>query len=175
MSKVRVVALASFLLSAVAPVGAADMATPEEVIARVNQAVAYLAKEGAGGLPTFNLAESAYVGKGTYVFVFDCNADRIVAHPVKTSQGLKISMLIGADGDTFGDDMCAASKKPFGGWTEYKWEKPIAGKDGALDYTDETYRKVSFMMSVPGQPYQVGAGIYVNNLTVADLDKLAAK
>jgi signal transduction histidine kinase len=158
----------------VGPALAADL-TPEEVISRVRDAAAQLAKEGEAGLATFNSPDSPYIGGGSYVFVFDCAKNLIVGHPVKTSQGLPISTLIASDGDHFGDDMCEAAKKPNGAWSQYMWEKPVEASDGSLDYTEEPYRKVSFMMSVPGQPYQVGAGIYLEGPTLAELDALAEK
>jgi len=168
-----------FALAAVVALSAgqtmAEDLTPEQVVARVRDAAALLAKDGEAGLATFNLADSPYVGGGSYVFVFDCAKGLIVAHPVKTSRGLKISTLVGSDGDHFGDDMCEAATKPHGGWAQYMWEKPIKASDGSLDYTEESYRKVSYMLAVPGQPYEVGAGIYAEEPSLAELDALAEK
>ena len=49
--------------------------------------------------------------------------------------------------------------------------------DGAdqLAYEGDAARKVSYMLSVDGQPYQVGAGEYNDTATVEELDALLLK
>ena len=151
-----------------------EAVTPQEVVAKVQEAAAFLAKEGKAGLPVFEADPSPYVWNGTYVFVYDCAADVIVAHPVVASRGVKISSLRDANGKAYGGELCDAAAKPGGSWTEYQWPKPLAGTDG-LTYTDEAYRKVSYMLSVDGQTYQVGAGIYNDAMSLDDLDAMVAK
>jgi hypothetical protein len=56
-----------------------DRATPEEVVAKVRAAAGYIATEGEAGLSLFNDARSDYVWKDSYVFVWDCAADKVVA------------------------------------------------------------------------------------------------
>lgn len=51
---------------------AGDAATPQEVIAKVKEAAAYLQKNGKAGLKAFDSADSTFVFKDTYVFVYDC-------------------------------------------------------------------------------------------------------
>ena len=63
--------------------------------------------------------------------------------------------------------VCAAAKEPGGSWGEYVWPKPVAGADGEITYTKEAFRKVSYMIAVDGQPYQLGAGIYNDPMTIA--------
>lgn len=158
------------------PAAADDSVTPAEVIAKVREAAAYLGKEGKAGLAAFEGSGSPFVWKGTYVFVFDCAEDTIVAHPVTESRGLKISSLRDPNGKAYGRPLCDAATAPNGSWEDYVWPKPVAGgAAGGLAYTKDAHRKVSFMMTVAGTPYQVGAGIYEPSMSLADLDALAAK
>ncbi len=151
---------------------AEDGATPEEVIAKVRDAAAQLARDGAGGLEAIGAEGSPYIWKDTYVFVYDCAADLIVAHAVAASRGITISGLEDADGKAYGADLCDAAKVPGGSWADYVWPKPVPAAEGELAYTEDAFRKVSYMLAVEGQPYQVGAGIYNDALSLADLDAL---
>jgi len=169
----RAVLVATVLALASPAALAGDTATPQEVIAKVKEAAAYLAKEGEAGLATFDSADSPFVWKDAYVFVWDCASDTVVAHPVTASRGLTISELKDETGKALGEPMCAAAGRPGGGWVEYMWPKPAAqkGSDG-LAYTGDPARKVTYVLDVDGEPYQVGAGIYDNTLTIDQLDKL---
>jgi len=161
-------------LALAAPAALADeAATPQAVIAKVKEAAAYLAKEGKAGLATFDSAGSPFVWKDSYVFVWDCADDTVVAHPVAAGRGLSISELKDQTGKALGAPMCAAADRPGGGWVEYMWPKPVA-KEGTDDlaYAGDPARKVTYMLEVVGQPYQVGAGIYDDLLTIDQLNKL---
>lgn len=153
---------------------AEDEATPQEIIDKVNDAAAYLATEGEAGLALFDDADSDFVWKDSYVFVWDCAADKVVAHPVAASRDKFISSLTDITGTALGPLMCDAAARPDGSWAEYQWPKPVK-VEGSRDlaYTGDPARKVSFMLSVPGQPWQVGAGIYDDNLSLDQLDALA--
>jgi hypothetical protein len=168
----RVLAALAVGLATTAVAAAEDAVTPDEVIAKVREAAAYLSKEGAAGLPTFEEEGSPFVWKGTYVFVFDCAKDVIMAHPVAASRGLTITDLKGADGKLYGAALCDAAAKPAGSWGEYVWPKPVGSDDGTIVYSEDAFRKVTYMFTVEGQPYQVGAGIYNDPMTLADLDAL---
>jgi hypothetical protein len=165
------------VIVALGPVAAIadDGVTPEEIIAEVREAAAFLGKEGKAGLSAFEGEGSPFIWKDTYVFVLDCAADVIPAHAVPASRGVKISALKDADGKFYGADICAAAKVPGGSWAEYVWPKPVEGDGGAVVYSEEAYRKVSYMLGVDGQPYQVGAGIYNDPLSLDELDALVPK
>lgn len=174
MTKIIATALAVGMALA-APAAAQEPATPDEVVVKVREAAAYLEREGKTGLATFDQAESPFVWKDTYVFVLDCAVDKNVAHPEPTSRGIALSSLRDKTGKAFAPLMCAAATQPDGGWVEYMWPKPVAaagGKSGDLTYAAEPSRKVTYMLSVPDQPYQVGAGIYNETLTVEELNRL---
>lgn len=158
------------------PAVAQDPATPEEVIAKVHDAATFLAKEGKAGLTTFDQAESRFVWKDTYVFVLECAADKTVAHPEAGTRGITLSEVQDKAGTLFGPLLCAAAERASGGWVEYMWPKPVtddADKSASVAYEAEPSRKVSYVLAVPEQPYQVGAGIYNETLTVEELDNLA--
>jgi signal transduction histidine kinase len=166
------ITLASILTGAI-PALAADSATPEEVIAKVWAAAEYLAKEGKSGLATFDKADSEFVWKDSYVFVYNCADDVIAAHPVAESRGGTISALRGGDGGAFGVALCAAAEKPGGSWTEYQWRHPVeATTPNDLAYSGDYVRKVSYALSVVGAPYQVGAGIFNDSMSLEILNEM---
>ncbi len=163
------------VLAWLAPQTAAEeAATPQEVIAKVKEAAAYLAKKGKGGLKTIDNADSPFVWKDTYVFVYDCAGGiAYVAHPVPATKPQKLDEDEDARGRLVGREFCKAAARPGGGWVEYMWHKPVK-VEGAeqLTYAKKISRKVSYMMNFKGQPYQVGAGVYNDTATVKELDAL---
>jgi signal transduction histidine kinase len=72
-------------------------------------------------------------------------------NPKLIEMGDKAWDLQGKTGVYLGRELCAAAKNPNGGWVEYWWPKP--GET-------EPSRKITFIVQVPGQPYQVTAGLY---------------
>jgi len=153
---------------------AEEAATPQEVIAKVKEAAAYLEKNGKSGLKTFDSADSPFVWKDSYVWVSDCAAGlAAVAHPETTTKEHKVAKDKDATGRFIGTEVCKAAARPGGGWVEYMWWKPVK-VEGAkhLAYAKKISRKVAYMLSVKGQPYEVGAGIYSDTLTVKQLDAL---
>jgi len=161
------------ILSGAPPALSADTATPEEVVARVRAAAEFLAKEGESGLATFNKADSEFVWKDTYVFVYNCADDVIAAHPVAESRGVSIAELRGGDGGAFGIALCAAAEKPGGSWTEYQWRHSVeAPTPNDLAYSGDYVRKVSYMFTVDGTPYQVGAGIFDESTSLEALNEM---
>jgi len=158
-------------------VRAEETATPQDVIAKVREAAAYLKKNGEAGLTAFKKADSPFVFKDTYVFVYNCDAGLAdVATPIATIKVNKVETNADATGRVTGPDFCELAKRPVGGWIEYKWYKPIKspGQD-QLAYSKDIVRKVTLMLDVQGQPYQVGAGIYNDTASVKELDALLAE
>jgi len=156
---------------------AGDAATPQEVIAKVKEAAAYLQKNGKAGLETFDSADSPFVFKDTYVFVYDCGAGLAdIAHPAAGAKVNPIAKHKDATGRVTGPEQCKLAERPDGGWMAYMWWKPhkVEGQE-KLVYDKQPSRKVTYMLGVKGQPYQVGAGIYNDTATVKELDALLAK
>jgi signal transduction histidine kinase len=145
---------------------AAETATAAEVMAKVKEAAKELsaAKGSEAALAEFNKKDGKYVWKDSYVFVYDCDADKMIAHPMKADLvGKPVLKITDKKGTLLFKELCDAGKKPTGGWVAYMWPKP--GQE-------EAAQKVSYATSVEGTHYQVSAGIYDDKSTVADLTKL---
>ncbi len=140
-------------------------ATPEEVVDKVNQAAQQLAQEGEAGLDAFRGKDSEYVWKDSYVVVQDCEEGRAVAHPISPElEGQDINTLTDETGKAFARELCEAAQRPQGGWVEYMWPKP--GEQ-------EPSRKVSYVKPVEGTPYSVLAGVYDEDATIEELEKVS--
>lgn len=143
-----------------------EKATPQEVVQKVQQAATTLSKSGEAGLAQFNQKDGPWVWKDTYIFVFDCVRGTTAAHPIRPDLvGKDAKSLKGAKGTEFFPKLCAATTHPSGVWVEYWWPKP--GEKQAS-------RKVSYALKAANTPYVVGAGIYDDKTTVADLQKLTS-
>ncbi len=153
-----------FFVSLLTPARAEENATPKDVITKIREASAFLSQSRDAGLETFNERKGRWVFKDTYIFVFDCDKGRIVAHPINPKLiGKNLMGLKDIRGNYFFAQLCAAAHNPQGGWVEYWW--PKVGEE-------KLYRKVSLMVQVPETSYQVGGGIYDDSMSVGDLEKL---
>ncbi len=143
-------------------------ATPEEVVDRVKQAARQLAREGEAGLDAFRDKDSDYVWKDSYVFVVNCDEGTMAAHPIRPELEGQPLTAIPAFGDKspeqLASEMCEAGRRPEGGWVEYAFPKP--GED-------QPSRKVSYDLAVEGTPYVVGAGVYDEDTTVEELERIS--
>ncbi len=155
-----------FSLFAAVPVHAGENATPEEVHEMVVKAADVLRVMGEEALPEFNDPNGEFVWKDSYVFVADCSVPTAVAHPfIPELVGPDQSELQGTRGTYFVAELCRVAEHPNGGWFDYWWPRP-----GYPD--DEDFRKISFSINVPGQPYQVSAGIYNDDMTIDELNEI---
>lgn len=147
--------------------GDTDKASAEEVIAKVQEAANYLHDKGQAAYSDFN-KNARWVWKDSYVFIYSCRDDRMIAHPLRPDLiGRPILQMEDDKGTRLFEKLCAASDKPNGGWVEYLWPKPGEGKASRkITYTLKT--EVSFQPDV-----RVGAGIYDDSLSVEQLDALA--
>ena len=147
-------------------VTAEEKATPQEIVSKVQEAASALAKsaEAKPALEQFNQKQGPWVWKDTYVFVVDCGQATIAAHPMNPELIGKDAMsLLDTKGHPFFWQVCDALKKPSGIWLQYWWPKP-GQKEGS--------RKISYALRAGNTPYVVGAGIYDDKATIADLEKL---
>jgi cytochrome c len=145
----------------------AQRATLEEALARVHEAVELLEDNGEAALPMINDPSAGFVWKDTYVFVVDCDADRVRANPAFPERvGGDIKQHTDYAGKQYGLELCKTAARPGGGWLEYVWLK--AGGKTPL-------RKISYVTSVAGKPYQLGAGIYDEATSVAELDAMSKR
>ncbi|MBF0495002.1 MAG: cache domain-containing protein [Deltaproteobacteria bacterium] len=139
-------------------------ATPQEIVKKVREAAAFLSKSGESGLAEFNKKKSNGVWKDTYIFVYDCEKGTIAAHSQQPGLiGKSLTGLKDVKGNLFFVQLCDAANKPGGAWVEYWWPKPG---------TKEPSRKISFMLQAGSSPYQVGAGIYDDKMSLDELHKV---
>jgi len=165
---VGILALCFFVLASVG-VFAQDEAgtTYDVVVTKVRLAAKYLEENGEGGLAAFNDPEGPWVWADTYIFVYDCGKDIIVAHPASERIGDRISERVDVNGYYFALDLCEMAKKEFGGWVEYYRPSDSADSGSNTGYR----RKISYIYHVPGTPYSVGAGIYDSELSLKELNE----
>ena len=142
-----------------------EHATPQEVVGKVREAALLLEERAAAGLLVLRDPRSRFMWKDTYVFVVNCDADEVMANAAfPTRQGGDIKQHTDYDGKHYGIELCnTAAKHPDGAWIEYIWPRSGGG---------EPTRKISFVVSVKGRPYQVGAGIYDDNIMLEELGEL---
>ena len=172
----RRVALALAVLTlalSVTPAMAADpnAATPQEVVNKVYEAVQYLDDKGLAGFSDFNNNKDArWVWKDSYVFVYSCRDNVMIAHPLRPDMVGKPILQMRDDKDNpLFQEMCKVGSNRDGGWVEYWWPKPGEAKAS---------RKVSFVHSAQvsfKSDIRVGAGIYDDKISVGDLNKLASQ
>ncbi len=141
-------------------------ATPSEVVAKVLKAAALLEAQGEKGLAILRDSNSEFSWKDTYVFVLDCDADSILAIPAFPElQQAKVSQRIDDKGTPYGRALCLKAAQWGGGWVAYR--RPRPGESNPS-------RKISYIISVAGLPYQVGAGVYDDTISIAELEEITA-
>lgn len=148
------------------PVKAQQRATPQEVYDMVLKAALMIEQLGTEGLTALSETRE-FIWKDSYVWAVDCGRDVVVAHPNRKVIGLKLATGWDKNPDKskrkqHNLEMCKGAANPAGIWVEYWWEK--LGDNKAS-------RKISFMVQVPGQPYQVTAGIYDDSTSVVKLNQ----
>lgn len=142
-----------------------DAANPEEVVLKVRKAAALLAEQGVEGLDVLRDPSSEFTWKDTYVFVVNCEIDEVLANPAfPERQGGDIKQHTDYAGKPYGLELCETATQSGGGWVEYTWLRPGGG---------EPARKISYVVSAEGHPYQLGAGIYNDTITISELEELA--
>ena len=145
-------------------------ATAEEAISKVRAAARFLHNKGTSGYTEFNNKDGNWVWKDSYVFVYSCRDNAMIAHPLRPDMVGKPILQMKDDKDhLLFQDMCKAGANKDGGWVEYWWPKPGEAKAS---------RKISYVHSaeVSFKPdIQVGAGIYDDKMSVEDLNKMAAQ
>lgn len=148
-------------------VHAGETATAKEIYEMVLKGATVMESLGEEGLQAFNDPKGEFAWKDTYVQVYNCEAKKIVGHinpALLAWTPEKFTSIQDKKGNYITRLICEASKDPNGGWVEYWWPKP--GET-------EPSRKITFVVQVPGHPYQVSAGIYDDTITLEDLKKLS--
>jgi cytochrome c len=147
---------------------AEEKATPQEVYELILKAVPVIESLGEAGLEAFKDPKGEFVYKDTYVLVLDCAGMVLAAHPNNKLIGLDLKKNLDKNPDpakrkNHDQEICVTGKNPNGGWVEYYWEK--------LGESTPS-RKISFALQVPGTDYTLVAGIYDENTSVDELNKM---
>ncbi len=161
-------------LTMISPVSAQEVSTPQECIKQCRAAAEYLEAEVAKGPEAEKAAleymnskdDNRFMWKDTYVWVLCCQCEPMTnaAHPINRKiVGPDLSGLRDKKDNLFFLQFCEASKQAKGGWVEYWWPK-VGEEKGS--------RKITYVLQVPGTKYQVGAGVYDENISVEELNKL---
>ena len=147
-----------------------EVATPEEAITKVWSAARFLQDKGVSGVAALNSKDGPWVWKDSYVFAFDCRLDRMVAHPMRPDLvGRPILQITDNNGKYIFKDLCKIASQPHGGWVEYVWTRPGAGR---------VSRKLTYSMTAEiafSTGIQVAAGVYDDKLSIPDLTKVAER
>lgn len=152
------------VLTVVKPIPAQE-ATPQEVISKVKEAASYIASKGDACFSEFSDPAGKWVWGGTYVFILKCDVNQLATHPIKPKLvGRDLTNIKDKFGNYFFSQMCESCKGGGDGWTEYYWPKP--GEK-------EQSRKITYVVQIPGTPYQAGAGIYDETISIDELKKLS--
>jgi len=145
----------------------ADVANAEDVVSKVRAAARYLHDKGSSAYADFNQKDGKWVWKDSYVFVYDCRKDRMIAHPLRPDLvGKPIMQITDNSGKYLFKELCKAGSEPRGAWVEYSWPKPGAGR---------LSRKVSYALAADvafSSGIQVSAGIYDEAITLPELNKV---
>lgn len=147
-----------------------ESATPEEVVTKVLEAVQYLKEKGKAGFEDFRATSGRWVWKDSYVFVYNCQKNEMVAHPLRPDlAGRPLLQIRDNNNKPIFKELCTAGAKPKGGWVEYAWPKPgEGGTSRKISYAHAA--DVSFEFGV-----QAAAGIYNDETTVEELTNLLNK
>ncbi|MCP5365148.1 MAG: cache domain-containing protein [Hyphomicrobiales bacterium] len=143
-----------------------SQATPAEVVTKVHQAVRLLEEKGKAGFAEFNNPHGPWAWKDSYVFIYNCQKNEMVAHPIRPDLvGRPLMQIRDANNKPIFKELCAAGGKPNGGWVEYAWPKPgEGGLSRKISYAQSA--DVSFEFGV-----QAAAGIYNDEVSVEELTK----
>jgi cytochrome c len=163
----------SFLLAAgpaCAAPAAEEPATAEEAVAKVWAAARFLQDKGASGVASLDSRAGPWTWKDSYVFAFDCRRDRMIAHPIRPDLvGRPIMQITDSNGKYVFSELCKAGALPRGGWVEYDWTRPGAGRAS---------RKLSYVLTANiafSTGIQVAAGIHDEHLALDELTRLTEK
>ncbi len=144
-----------------------ESAAPEEVVTKVLEAVQYLNEKGKAGFSEFNASSGRWAWKDSYVFVYNCVKNEMLAHPLRPDLvGRPLMQIKDNNNKPIFKELCAAGAKPRGGWVEYAWPKPgEGGVSRKISYAHAA--DVSFDYGV-----QAAAGIYNAEMSVEELTNL---
>jgi len=139
-----------------------EVATVQEVYAKVTEAVMVLTNLGEEGIAAFNDPEGEFVWKDALVAIVYCEKEMCVAHPNPKISNTKVSNFnCQKRGVPIFKALCQEAGSN-GKWVEY-WV-PKSSEDKKL------YRKVTFSVRIDGTPYLVMSGIFNEAIAIGELN-----
>lgn len=164
MKLTQIILLTGLIISVSCTEEKKESATPSEVVSKVKRAASFLEDNGLEGLNTLRDPDSEFSWKDTYVFSFNCEEDKVLANPAFPDKvGGDIKQHTDYNGFKYGLKMCEGSTSSNGVWVEYIWPRPGGG---------EPMRKISYVLTVKSLNIQVGAGVYNENISMTELNRL---
>ena len=153
LSVIFEVILASLFVFAIAGSGfAEEKATKEECVVRCKIASDLIQKIGLeAALAKINDPNGPFRWKDTYVFVFEDENCKILAHKNPVAMGFVAKDLKDVNGKLYFHEFLQVAKTKGEGWVSYMYPKT----PGA-----EPEPKISYILNVPGEKVIVGAGIW---------------
>lgn len=147
------VALVIFLVFSMGGLGAAEeKATKEECVAKVKQAAKLIKDIGLeAALKKMNDPNGPFVWKDTYVFAFDSETCKMLAHKSPKIVGYMAKDLRDVNGKLYFQEFLHVANTKGEGWVSYVYPKTR----GAIPEP-----KISYVFKVPGEKVILGAGIY---------------
>jgi cytochrome c len=137
-----------------------DKATPQEVKAKVEEAVKLIQEKGEDAYPIIRDKNGPFVWKDSYVFISRLEGTMLV-HINNKLEGRNMMGSKDATGKLFHAGMVdVLNAKPTGTWYDYQWVKPGEKTPSP---------KVSYLMQVPGTDVFAGAGVW--DVTMEDIKK----
>lgn len=123
---IRGMALGLLMLAAGAAV-AGDKGTPNEAVALVKKAAAYLNEHGRDkAAVAFSDPKGEFVDRDLYVYTADITTGIAWAHGANAKIiGKNVLELKDADGKYFVKDLLEVAKAKGHGWVDYKWPNPV--------------------------------------------------
>jgi len=150
-NRIKLLAL-TLTLALTTPVFAADKVTPEECVAFVKKAVAYLKENGKDkAFAEFSNPKGQFIDRSLYIFVYDINGTNLAIGNGNANKmvGKNMTEMRDNDGVYLVKGFIQIAKTKGSGWFDYHWPNPI---------TKDIEAKTSYVEKV--DDYIVGAGIY---------------
>ena len=147
------VALAILLVFSFVGLGTAEKkATKEECVAKVKQAAKLIKDIGLeAALKKMNDPNGPFMWKDTYVFAFEDETCKILAHKSPKIVGFTAKDLKDVNGKLYFQEFLDVAKTKGEGWVSYMYPKTRGGIPEP---------KISYILKVPGEKVILGAGIY---------------
>lgn len=142
------------------------IATPKEILEKVEQAAKLIKKDGAKAYPKFKGKGSEYIFGGTYIWIHNLKGVMLM-HPIKPHMvGKNLAGLKDGNGKRFFIEMNHVAREKGSGWIDYTWPKPGEKKRS---------NKVSYvkLVKTKSEEFVIGSGVY--DLTVEDVKKELAQ